>query len=68
MKVLRKASIIIMTLLFISLFIASCGSTHKYGCPGKDRPSFRGGLGAADLPLQLIHKSHQNSNNPNSIG
>ncbi len=44
MKSLMKSFALFVAVLFITSLTVSCGSAH-YGCPGQDRPSFRGGYG-----------------------
>ena len=44
MKSLKKSIALFVVVLFISSALTSCASAH-YGCPGQDRPSFRGGYG-----------------------
>ena len=45
MKVLKKSFSLVATVLLFTTLMTSCGSTRTAGCPGQDRPSFRGGYG-----------------------
>jgi len=58
MKILKKSATIVVLFALISLFVTSCGSAKKYGCPGQDRPSFRGVFGS--IEHSIITPLHAN--------
>jgi hypothetical protein len=45
MKFLKKSFALVATFLLFTVLMTSCGSTRATGCPGQDRPSFRGRYG-----------------------
>ncbi|MCH2021005.1 MAG: hypothetical protein MK207_00890 [Saprospiraceae bacterium] len=42
MKNLKNIFSLLLTTALFTFLMTSCGSSHHAGCPGKDRPSFRG--------------------------
>ena len=70
MQNLRKSIVLLAIATVVSASMTSCASQQRYGCPGKDRPSFRGGYGMttpANPVLHLDSKTNQNLYNPSSM-
>lgn len=42
MKNLKKSFPFFATVVLFGALMTSCGGSHQAGCPGKDRPSYRG--------------------------
>ncbi len=42
MKNLKKSFPLFATIVLFGALMTSCGGSHQAGCPGKDRPSYRG--------------------------
>ena len=45
MKLLKKSITLFTAIVLFLAFITSCTSNRQVGCPGQDRPSFRGSHG-----------------------
>ncbi len=64
MKNQQNSLSLLLSVVLLAALTSSCGSSYHSGCPGKDRPSYRGyGMRAPQMHDFNVNAKQNNKNN-----